>query len=388
MKHTVTVYSVIGPTEVELGGLKVPGGQEYLVESLRLLSQKNPEILFEVHLAHWIGHGPLNQFPAIHNISLNVHLFTPKNIKDFHRYSQVEEHGVLLNALILNSFSTNRYSIIMDPDFFIIQNGLIAELINYMDNKGLSAMGVSYPARYPIEYSWNYPQVYFCMLNNHSVNLLKINFKSGTVSNELEMLLNERTTCIVKLLRKINQNRQLSIFFPQVRMILKQFEGILSLRALINPLDTGWRLSRYLDVQHYEVFPNIVNCNTLPIKSIFHRLPFKFIKSYTLEDRILNWHFLSRGFANGTLGSKWNPIFFICKVWFNKIGYTFPENKWPLSSIFDKSQLIDCNTYELYSKKLFGADFYAFESRILGVHLGHEAKSRINMKLSKLLENL
>lgn len=367
-----------------MGGYSVPGGSSYLQVSLDLLAKFNPEINFEVILAHWEGHGELLDFPGSSNMKISCDVYRERDIPRFKELSSVEQHGVLLNHVLNGNPTTAPYTLILDPDFFFFTVNVVSDLISQMRSSRTGTIGVSYPARYPIEYSWKYPQVYFLLVDNKIIDLSEVNFKSGLSGLEIPENYIENHCLETRILKFLAKNNTIQQKFPKCSMILVQLAGMHSKRARIDPRDTGWRFPQHLQEGLFEVLPNIVEPTS---GSILLFNSDKFLKDNLIPDGSIvtpEWIFLSRGLVRRMSLRSQNIFFRVAfSVLCPRVKVEFLD-KWPSSSVIESTSLLGNATYDVLKGKLKGADFYSFNRVPFGVHLGHKGKASIDSKPNEL----
>lgn len=388
MPTKVTVFSVVGPNLASMGGYDVPGGASYLRVSLKLLSELNPDIFFNVRLSHWCGHGKLDDFPHFGNMHVTSHIYNEKDIPGFGLIGSVEQHGTLLNKVLSENKSDDHYTIILDPDFFVFRAGTVSEIISRMESRELDAIGVSYPARYPIEYSWKFPQVYFMLSDNRKLDLSSINFKSGLESDEHAQEVQQLNSFITRILQKLTSIHFLQRRFHKTLMLLNQLLSVKSNRVLINPRDTGWRLGEYLEEKSYEILPNVFKApeGKIPLfkPSVFEAEN----TDQNLSSISPQTNFLLRGILNGSKYEKQNFLFRYLFHPILKAKIDVEPTKWPNDSVIDSSWIFEDSIYKRLRVKLDGADFYAFNQIPFGVHLGHKGKANLKNGIGELAKDL
>lgn len=384
---TVEVYSIPGPSLGFIGGREIPGGLNYLISSLEILTKSNPQINFRVHVGNWIDHGVVNikDFPIHDNLKVDVSTFTTRQIPDFGAHYPSLQHGQLLNELLATKKTSQRWAMILDPDFFLIRMGAVQELIDRMVREDLSVCGVSYPEWYPKEYSWDLPQVYFSIYDTEKISLESIDFRpSGLDRIYLEMHLRRSRKILVRVMRKFTKFASLHIKTKDRYSLLGTFDYLLSMRHLVEPADTGWRLREVLRAEDKVlVLPNLVN-------DISPRRPLLDENEYVKNNEDLrnlginlSWHFIKHGILEGRPVGKQNRILQIFVLFFPKRGK--PNLKsWPPTSLFPISQLSEEELFQDLVKALHTADFYMFENEIIGFHLGSRKKTSKELDLQRI----
>lgn len=337
MGVTVEVYSIPGPSLGFIGGREIPGGLNYLISSLEILTKSNPQINFRVHVGNWIDHGVVNikDFPIHDNLTVDVSTFTTRQIPDFGAHYPSLQHGQLLNELLATKKTSQRWAMILDPDFFLIRMGAVQELIDRMVKEDLSVCGVSYPEWYPKEYSWDLPQVYFSFYDTEKVSLESIDFRPhGLDRIYLELHLRRSRKILVRVMRKFTKFASLHIKTKDRYSLLGTFDYLLSMRHLVEPADTGWRLREVLRAEdRVLVLPNLVN-DISPRRTLLDEN--EYIKNNADLRNLginLSWHFIKHGILEGRPIGKQNRILKIFVLFFPKWGK--PNIKsWPPTSLF------------------------------------------------------
>ena len=371
-----------------MGGYKVPGGASYLRVSLRLLAKLNPEVFFNVKLSHWHEHGPLVDFPRFSNMHIECHIYDDRDIPTFRSLDSVEQHGTLLNKVLNENKSNDNFSMILDPDFFMFRRNTVSEIVSHIEKSDLDAIGVSYPARYPIEYSWRFPQVYFMLSDNRKFDLTSINFKSGLDSGEHAEEVPEVNSFRTKILKRVTSSVFLQKRFQKTLHLLNQLLSVYSNRVRVNPRDTGWRLGNYIEGKSYEILPNVIEAPEGKIP-LFNPDVFETENAdQNLSSMPPQSAFLLRGILNGSRFENQNVLFRYLFFPFLKVKMNVRPAKWPNSSVIEVSRLRSSAIHEHPSLELDGADFYAFNQELFGVHLGHKGKANLKYGLDDLESQL
>jgi hypothetical protein len=79
-----------------------------------------------------------------------------------------QQHGMILNIVVRNLISTYDYLILMDPDYYIVQNNWIDFCINIMSDN-IDLFGSGYPY-WMSNYRNDYPTAYFMVIKSGIVN--------------------------------------------------------------------------------------------------------------------------------------------------------------------------------------------------------------------------
>jgi hypothetical protein len=388
MVTKVTVYSVVGPNLANMGGYEVPGGASYLRVSLRLLSKLNPDVFFNVKLAHWHEHGELGDFENFENMQVASHIYDDHDIPSFRFLGSVEQHGTLLNKVLDANRSIDTFSIILDPDFFVFRARIVSEMILHMEARNLVVAGVSYPARYPIEYSWKYPQVYFMICDNRKIDLTSINFRSGLEADEQPQMIGEVVSFNTMILKRVTSIDFLQKKYKKTLMLFNQLWNAYSNRALVEPKDTGWRLAEYLEGKNFEVLPNIFEApgGHIPLFNSFVFMDENFIRDSSSLSPQSNY--LLRGILNGSKFENQSVFFRYLFFPVLRASRKVVSAKWPNTSVIETSKLHTKLIYNRLSVELESADFYAFNQIPFGVHLGHKGKANLKYGLEDLESRL
>ncbi len=121
------------------------GGMDFVNYQIKLFSTLNPELNIRWNLGILEGHLDNSQF-ILNNASVRNFIYKKSDLNVKFKDNPSSQHGCLLNLLIKQiKVDHPRFVIIIDPDFFVISNNWISNLINYMELKSIAIIGASYP---------------------------------------------------------------------------------------------------------------------------------------------------------------------------------------------------------------------------------------------------
>jgi len=383
------VYSVIGPTKGFISGNLVPGGEQYLRLNLEGLARLHPTEKFQVYLAHSILHGKLNQTwsDIPRNMQIEIVEFGESDITDFSS-NPVLQHGQLLNEIIRVRPPRTSFSLIVDPDIFILRVNLVSELRSALRIRKLKAIGVSYPARYPKEYSWSYPQVYFLLLENSSIDLKRVDFRSDSSkqldSQEYLYHIKQTQKLHVRVIRSFLRFIASYADFSFTKHSLLTADYLLSYRAFVEVRDTGWRIWKNIERSEVEVLPNIVVDECKRILG-FDEEEYVSVND-EFQSRKLNpkWHFINHGILeNREIGKQVSIFRWLRPI--NACQYSLSATeKWPLSSVICNRELQLSDDELSLLQEFREADFYAYHEGLAVMHLGSGNKAKLGNSLERL----
>lgn len=387
---TIELYVVAGPSEIYYGGKRVPGGFDYLNVSLRALSQLNPTWLFNVKVAHSVYHGPSQRLSTYKNLSVDLTVLNSKDIADFDRLGPSLQHGTLLNYLLAKSPPQSRFVIILDPDCFVAEKGIVNAMTQVMLDKSIGIVGLPYPAWYPKEYSWRSPQVYFCVFDSSLIDPSKIDFRAGPDLKSKDKKTSKfDSSFLLKSISWLRRNLLRTAVISQrgvTQSLLTSKYYLLLNRHLTNPFDTGWQLAEFIDEHQINslLCPFIVD-GDICIAG-FNRTEFleKNPDLLSLSDN-LGWYFLNHALIEGKdLGSQGLIPKALKKL---TGGVSLNYEKWPISALVSSANLTNKEKFRNLKNKFPWADFYSFAGKISFFHLGTQGKGRMPSEI-RVLENL
>ncbi len=379
----ITIYSVPGPNSWGIIPLtSFTGGWKYSFASIQSLSQFNQEIEFEVILGHLNSFGPVPRFPEIPRVIFTVLELDLKNLDMIHPTHQSSQHGALLNHIIWNRPPTTDYYIVIDPDFFVLGDNAIENLILEMSSQSIDIWGVSYPCEWPLPYYWDFPVAYFQIFRASSVPSSILDFRP----DESQYVPDKSQRSGYGLPRPKYLKMFNYVFYNLNRAILKiGLLGLSNVLMIFRDLainrflyrkfdlfrDTGWKNRFLLSDLAVMVFPQFVRLVNYPIP---------FWKSDYLERNSdvakssLNplWHYLNFGiYEKRPVGSR-NFFYGLISQFIASTDVMVKAH--PVSSIKGFPSFFGLWSDFSDSKVLRHGFFYDLGSGNVGVHLGHAAK--------------
>lgn len=381
---------VAGPSEIFYGRNRVPGGFDYLNLSLRALALLNPTWFFRVKIVHSVNHGPTRRLSAYENLSVDLTVISAKHVNRLDRLGPSLQHGTLLNLLFAKSPPQSRYVMILDPDCFLVEKGILNSITQVMQERSIGVVGLPYPAWYPKEYSWKTPQLYFSLFDRSLIDPSKIDLRPGTDStfkdDDKSNFDNSFQLRSVFWLKKTLLNAGIISKRGVLNSFLVGRFYALSNRYLKKSLDTGWRITEYIDSHDIKslLCPFIVD-GDIYIPG-FNRGNFLKVNSdLSVLSENLGWYLLNHALIEGkNIGSQgFIPI--ILKKMIG--GISLEDEKWPISSLISSANLINKVKFRDLKNKFPLADFYSFAERISFFHLGTQGKGR-TLSETSILENL
>ncbi len=254
------------------------------------------------------------------------------------------QHGSVIDLLVDKYIDKNVVSIILDPDFFIINKEYLTRLIAKMDSENLDLIGVNYPIQ-SFRNGLDFPTCYFIVFRPNFFVDYVVSFKPDTKQFVYHNDLGYKAFKNTSRLRKLILNRFSKFIFKYLKGSRLR-NRLLILYSLVDGLWFSYLETKIKDVG-YRVRDLIrkENLKIYLIKSVVHKdyfieSNFFFQKSWYLdsnEDLIYSKvtdplrHFIEFGFFE-TRPGKMSPDFFppikikildkIIKKVFNVMDYT------------------------------------------------------------------
>ena len=155
---------VPGPDLLDFRGSQIHGGTAYATLALRRLAQSDPDVRFHVYLGAFEEPSQV----AIENLPSNMtvrKVTVPLEAFDGIDLSiSSNQHGAILSYLYATFASQRGLALILDPDCFVLTDGLVSSLIATMESMDLTMVGTPYPYFYPLDYPTDFPTLYFLLI--------------------------------------------------------------------------------------------------------------------------------------------------------------------------------------------------------------------------------
>jgi hypothetical protein len=171
--RSIKVLCVPGPSaNPERSGLT------YFLTSFRMLASRNDSFRYRVYLAGIPEHELSDVVDEVPNADITVLTFEPRSI-GLTSANGSEQHSTLLNALLRETADVpSDYTLILDPDFFVVAEGILERLASFLDDQHLSLIGAPFPEWRIFEY-WDFPTVFFLFGDSASGFWSHLDFRPG-----------------------------------------------------------------------------------------------------------------------------------------------------------------------------------------------------------------
>lgn len=375
--QNIQVYSVSGPESTkEYFGFLVPGGWHFLQTACERLANTNKKLKIRVCVGHLFEWGEAVVSFHSNNLNFCLHQISLNELDSRLKGHPSSQHGVILDWLLLQHPPSVSNFIVMDPDFFMIQENGLERAIRDVSTDTVTA-GVAYPAWLTKGVYWDFPVVYFQIFRSGenwefspetSYDLLP-----GETSQWAPRILSKITSALRSLIRLAEGSKPVLAGW---RVWLAQITRIPMEIAAKDPdllRDTGFKNRRMHGSRKSTIYPNVVrvsHSNFSFKQDIWERhnpnlqlpwvpTPWYALRHGTLEKR----NFTGQGVA----------IKFLARI------PLLGRRQGPTTSLIDCQRIgLSSEQMEIYLRlSRYGADFYARDGRLLGVHLGSTAKAGI-----------
>jgi hypothetical protein len=387
----IQVYSVSGPESTkEYFGFLVPGGLHFLQAACERLANTNKKLQIRVCVGHLFEWGEAVVSSNSNNLTFCLHQVSVNELDSRQKGHPSSQHGVILDWLLLQHPPSVRNFIVMDPDFFMIQENGLERATKDVTDDTVTA-GVAYPAWLTKGTYWDFPVVYFQIFRsgeNWEFSPETANdLLPGESSKWANWIISKFSLALRSLIGLIEGSQPVLAGW---RVWLAQIARTPMEIAANDPdllRDTGFKNRKMHGNRKSTIYPNVVR--------VSH-------SSFAFKTDIWERH-------NPNLQLPWVPT-----PW-----YAFRHGIWEKRNFAGQgvaiqflariilrgrrqgptTSLIDCGRLGLTSEQMeiflrlnrYGADFYARHGRLLGVHLGSTAKARIlrdDYCLQGLLEDI
>lgn len=147
--------------------------KQYLDYNFSLTKNNNKKN--NIHKWEWIiVNNSLDEFENFAKLNNNFRIITGVEMPDLDK----EIRGSYHHAEALNKglkYVDSRFLLVLDPDFYIIRNNWIAEVLNYMVKKELAFFGAPWHPKYITKYRY-FPCVHCMFIDLHKVSKNDLNF--------------------------------------------------------------------------------------------------------------------------------------------------------------------------------------------------------------------
>lgn len=168
---TVNVLCVPGPS-----GDPAQSGLGYFEEAFRRLVTASKGIQLNAFVASFPEHRIPVVLGEIGGIAIS-HTVVERESIGLASNQMSAEHGTLLNLLIAQSKRVSAdYTVILDSDFFLLQNVELADVLSQMKAEGLDLVGVPFPPE-RIHQPWNFPAPFFQIWKFDSLYSRQVDFR-------------------------------------------------------------------------------------------------------------------------------------------------------------------------------------------------------------------
>ena len=389
-----------GPNSVISNNFQTAGGWDYALESVKFLSSLNPDCFFNVVFSHLEDFGLVPTLPVYTNVKISVLYFRKSDLGLKYPDQPSSQHGALLNAALKCFPIETKYYGIFDPDCYIALPWAVSKILTHMDLNDLGIVGCSYPSTLPKTYYWDFPTVYFQIMDSRvcppsALDCLpdETQFTGKTLQPGGHRANPEITSpklTITKYFKRLFFKLLLIVGTRDSRYSFLVSHFLLNYPHRNSGLlrDTGWANRALFKDSKIEVFPHAVK----PL-----RLSFGFDESAYKQRNLdvalsginATWHYLTNGiYESRDPGRQKFRFRALRKV----IGDSMvAPSEHPATSI----KMIDSTLFNLEVPmgwgKMQNAFEYAWREDILCFHLGHGGKNNETndiLRLEAILEGI
>ena len=151
-------------------------GQVYFIEAVRAISDALGHLHPLVHAGTLDRHEVDSSLQSFDGIEICYHEWTRDEI-GLDNTQMSSEHGALLNALVMEvRRSEAEYTIIVDPDFFVMPSLNLNDILRYMERTGIEVIGAPYPPDRIHQY-WDFPVPFFQIWRSSVLKASEIDFR-------------------------------------------------------------------------------------------------------------------------------------------------------------------------------------------------------------------
>jgi hypothetical protein len=234
---SLTIVTVAGPNDGPL-----------IERNAHLMRRMNPGVFFELYVidnSRHAGGACVHEnelWKVVDGISTSDSKISPQS-------QASSQHGLALNSFIANHTITNRYLLVLDPDFFIYFDNWIGSVTAYMSDQRLDFFGAPWHPKWFTKYR-GFPCVHCLFIDTHSVDIKSLDFTPDikpTLAADLK-----KTKFVVKI--KTNLFSQLlSLIYSMSLLRLdigktKDTGGKIHAQALAHPM--RWKSGLLLPCLH------------------------------------------------------------------------------------------------------------------------------------------
>ena len=387
-----TLYSVPGPLYWEKQ--RFQGGLDYLLKSLEIISELNPEDQFMVALAHAEEFGDVPVIPTFNNMQILTYEIQLSKLKVIHKKHQSSQHGALLNFVLQTHRLDTKYFVILDPDCYVLQPSIFSKLAARMRLRDLAIIGVPYPSNVQKLYYWDFPAAYFQMLDSNKINPIEMNFlpdeskyiydkkqssglgfKNPRIVLLGHSILHRFPVSLGNLMAKIKKSKS------HFAILVSSFSKNFPYRNMELYRDTGWfNREKFLEF-NFEILPHRINKVNSIGKFDSHEY-LKFNSDLELVGVDPGWHAMTHGIFEGRPLGKQSLMYLT-------LGQLLKPQKqrfmfFPILSIKMKESIFDELDTSFNWGKFRNGFEYILDDHIFCIHLGHQGKDVVEGDMNKL----
>lgn len=163
-KQAITIVTVAGP-----------GDEEYIKENAELINNLNPSSFVNYIVINNGGiHNDITE-RCYENLKLRVLDGVPLDISKPAACRGSYQHSEALNSFFYSGRILTQYVLILDPDFYLVAEDCIKNVIEYMRTNDLAFLGVPWHPKWFTKYR-NFPCVHCMFIDTQQVDLNLLNF--------------------------------------------------------------------------------------------------------------------------------------------------------------------------------------------------------------------
>lgn len=160
-----------------------PGDGEYIRANIELIALLNRDCDYRVYVLD--NSSGLNGAP----IDIKSELVTilegvPQDTSYSPHCRGSYHHAAALNRFLREDHVSTRYLLILDPDFYILQESWVAAVLSYMDEKGLSFFGAPWHPKWFTKYRY-FPCAHCMFIDRDRIDVKTLDFTPDLVERSL-----------------------------------------------------------------------------------------------------------------------------------------------------------------------------------------------------------